>query len=113
MRRTRHADARAGVDDRDGITDPSSGRLMHLERRWLTLVRGDVRERAGVEGEAGIGGHLVGLGGALGRATRQRRAIRRRRMDRHHVGLGEQVWTELEVIVEIEGPTGLEALPEI
>jgi len=31
-------------------------------------------------------------------------------MDRNHITFGEQVWTELQVIIEVEGTTSLEAL---
>jgi hypothetical protein len=34
-------------------------------------------------------------------------------MDGHHIRLGEQVGTELQVVVEVKRPTGFEALPEV
>jgi hypothetical protein len=34
-------------------------------------------------------------------------------MNRHHVAFGEQVWTELQVIVKVERPSRLEALTEV
>jgi len=58
---TRHANARARVNDRDRITDAGRSWLMQLQRCRLTLVRRNIRVRVGVEGEAGIGSYLMRL----------------------------------------------------
>jgi hypothetical protein len=83
---------------------------MQLEGCWLALVRWNVWVRVGVESEAGIGRDLVRLWAGFRRPTRQRRAIRRRGINRYYIAIGEEVWAEFHVIVEVEGSPRFEAL---
>jgi hypothetical protein len=110
--RAGHANSGAGVDDGDGIPDPGRRWLVQLERRGLALVRRNVGQRVRVEREC-IRGDLAGLGGAVRRAAGQRRAIRRGGVDGHDIRLREEVGAELQVVVEVERPAGLEALAEV
>jgi hypothetical protein len=110
--RAGHANSRGGVDNGDGIPDPSRRRLVQLEGRRLALVRRNVGSRVGVEGD-GVGRDLAGLRGAVRRAAGQRGAVRRGRVDGDDVILGEEVGAEFQVVVEVERAPGLEALTEV
>jgi len=113
LRRTRYADARTGVDDGDRVPNPSCGGLVQLQR-WLGLISGrEIGIGGGVEGEVGVGRYLLRLRRGLRGSAGQRRAIGSRRMHRHHVALGGEVGTELEIIVQVKQSTRLEALAEV
>jgi hypothetical protein len=102
----------AGVDDGDSIANPCRCRLMQLEGCRLALIRRNVRVRIGVQRKLRVRSHLVRLRTGLRRAAGQRRPVGRRG-NGNHIGLGEKVWTELHIIIQIKGPPRLKALSEI
>lgn len=99
-----------GVDDGDGVANPSGRRLVELQWSRLTLVRGNVWVGGRGEREGRVGDlDLAGLRTRFWGSARQRGTIRGSRVDGHVVVLGEEVWAEFQVIVEIKGPLSLEA----
>lgn len=104
LRRTRHCDAGRGIDDWNGVTTGASRRrLVQLQSRVVTLKRRrDECGRGGVEREGRRdSGRLLG-GGRLGRQARQRGPLRRGNGE--SVAVCQQVWDEIQIILELERP---------
>jgi hypothetical protein len=107
-RRARHGDARGGVDNGNGVTAAGGRWLVDLHARMLRLVAGrDEGGRGRVEGEAGGNGLRLLRGRGFRRVAGERGALRRTG-NGDQVALGQQARTELEVILQVKRPAGLE-----